>query len=292
MCSGERVEDAVAEHGENPAFGQQHTLFDLRLVPGMVRARRQDHGAVVLRELGVGRVEVGVVVVGACDADLRVVGDQGGGDAAPVRQGVHVRADPGGEVLAEDGLRVGEVARPEDREEERRRRRLARLQIDDGEAPAAEVDEPLLARPVHLPHREREARRPDRVARAELAVLVPLGGLLAILLPEELLGHVRTAQLPMDRRPVGLRPGADRVVLVGEEQPLEHGVVVERRRQRPAELRHGDPPQVAAHRAPREPATLGDRSPRQAAGQSEPNHFPQFAHGDPLCRHQPPPWWR
>src|SRR6266571_3592949 len=44
---GERVEDAVAERGENPALGQEHALFDLRLVPGVVRARRQDYGAVV-----------------------------------------------------------------------------------------------------------------------------------------------------------------------------------------------------------------------------------------------------
>src|SRR5204863_9207021 len=55
---GERVEDAVAERGQNPALGEQHTLFDLRLVPGVVRAGRQDDGAVVLRERGVGRVEV------------------------------------------------------------------------------------------------------------------------------------------------------------------------------------------------------------------------------------------
>ena len=61
---------------------------------------------------------------------------------------------------------------------------------DDGEAPAAEVDEPLLARPVDLPHRDRKVRRPGRVPRAELelAVLVPVGLRLAVLLPEELLG--------------------------------------------------------------------------------------------------------
>jgi hypothetical protein len=71
-----------------------------------------------------------------------------------------------------------------------------RLWIDDREAAAAEVDEAFLACPMDLSHREREALRPGRVPRAELAVLVPVGLRLAVLLPEELLGHVRAALLP------------------------------------------------------------------------------------------------
>ena len=37
---------------------------------------------------------------------------------------------------------------------------------------------------------------------------------------------------------------------------------------------------------------LPPRRPSPPTFRHEPNHFPQFAHGDPLCRHQPPPWWR
>ena len=44
-----------------------------------------------------------------------IIGDQGRRNATPVGQGVHVRADPGGQVLVEDRFRVGQVARPEHR---------------------------------------------------------------------------------------------------------------------------------------------------------------------------------
>src|SRR5439155_428798 len=128
------------------------------------------------------------------------------------------------EVAAWAGVEALEQERDR-RPQVRRPRRLARLLIDDREAGTAGVDEALLARPMDLPHREREALRPGRVPRAELAVLVAVGGLLAVLLPEELLGYVGAAKLPMDRRPVRLRPRAHRVALVGEEQPLECRVV-------------------------------------------------------------------
>jgi len=72
---GERVEGPIAEDREDPALRQEHSLLDLRLVPGMVGARGQDRRAVVLGELGVGRVELGVVVVGARDAAFQIVGD-------------------------------------------------------------------------------------------------------------------------------------------------------------------------------------------------------------------------
>ena len=52
----------------------------------------------------------------------------------------------------------------------------------DRNAPAAEVDEALLAGPMDLSHREREELHPRRVPRAELAVLVPVGVCLAVLL--------------------------------------------------------------------------------------------------------------
>ena len=50
------IEHPIAKDGENPPFGEEHALLDLRLVAWATRARRQDHRVVVAGELGIGRV--------------------------------------------------------------------------------------------------------------------------------------------------------------------------------------------------------------------------------------------
>jgi hypothetical protein len=280
----ERREDAIAEDGQDPPLGEEHALLHLGLVAGVMRARRQDGGAVVLREVGVRRVELGVVVVGPHDPGLRVVGHQRGRHAAAVREGVHVAADPRGQILAQHGLDVGEVTRAEHEDEEHGRPRAGH-RIDDRESGAAEVDEALRAGAVTLPQGHRQRARPGGVAGAELAVLVARRLVLPILLPDEELRHVRAAQLLVDRRPVGRRSRRYGMALGRKQEPGQRRIVVERGRQRPGDLRHRDPAKIAAHRADREPTAPRDRPRREPDVESQAEDFAKFAHGDPLCRH-------
>ena len=53
---GEGEEGLVAEAGEDPPLRDLHGDFDLRLVPGLRRPRREDDRTVVLREFVVGPV--------------------------------------------------------------------------------------------------------------------------------------------------------------------------------------------------------------------------------------------
>ena len=76
---GEREEGLMPEGGQDPPLGDLDTHFDLRLV-----GRRRDpsgdhHGAIVLREFGVGPVDLRFVAMRGRDAALEIVGHPDGG---------------------------------------------------------------------------------------------------------------------------------------------------------------------------------------------------------------------
>lgn len=221
-----RVEGPVAKHCQNPPLRDQDGGFDLRLDTRPARTSGNHRHLVVTSEIRIGRIELKVVPVDPRDADFRIVGDADFGDAAKELAGTHVTAHPRRQVLMQHRLDVGEIGGVQHRDEEHSLLHLARGGVHHVEPVTAEVDEGLLARAVH----RRERPCPAQVPLAKVAVLKPVRLSLFVFLSQQHLGHVPTLKLPVNPRAVRLGSVRDRLVLGGEERPLQRCVVVELRR--------------------------------------------------------------
>ena len=101
--------------------GDLDTDFDFGFVFGRADARRDDHRAVVARELGVGAVDLGLVAIRRRDAALQIVGHPDRG-LPPNVEHPHVRVDPRRQMPGPRGLGVDQAARAEHADEELDRR--------------------------------------------------------------------------------------------------------------------------------------------------------------------------
>ena len=161
--------------------------------------------------------------------------------------------------IVEHRLDVGEVARAKDCDEELCGVTLTGPRVDDADAVPAEVDKDLLAGPMGLAHRDVERARPSVVVLAELTVLIAVGVLLTVLLPEQHLRDVLPLELEVHEREIGLGACPYGPVLVREQQRVQRRGV-HRCHLRPAQLRDLRPPQVAKHRTRRQVAAPRDRT--------------------------------
>jgi hypothetical protein len=163
----------------------------------------------VLGQLGIGRVELGVVEAGLRDGRAQVVGDGDLGDAAVVGPHVLMGPEPGAQVLSPRRLDVQQARAAEHCDEDLGLPRLAGIGVDDLHRVAREVDEAPLACSVAEAHHDVLSRQPGLVVVAELAVAVTVGMLLPPLEPDQPERHVMVTalQLPVHRPPVRHRPG-------------------------------------------------------------------------------------
>jgi hypothetical protein len=81
------------------------------LVARLVRARWNDGGAVMPRQVGVGPVDRRFMEAGLGDPGLEIVADRLARDAAEISEGADMRRDPIGQLLAPHRLGVGEIRR-------------------------------------------------------------------------------------------------------------------------------------------------------------------------------------
>ena len=95
--------------------------------------------------------------------------------------------DPRADLLVAEGLGVGEVARPERRDEDRGFADLAAFAIDDRHLGPGPVHEELLAGAMLKAHRDVERAAPAPIQVAETRVRVSVIGMLgSVLVPEQL----------------------------------------------------------------------------------------------------------
>src|ERR1700747_675174 len=130
---------------QDPAPDDLNADFDFGLVARLVRARWNDGGAVMPRQVGVGPIDRRLMEAGVVDPALEIVADRLAGDAAEIREGADMRRDPIRQLLAPHRLGVGEVGGSEDGDKNLYRDDLTGEAIDDLASAAGEVDKQLLA---------------------------------------------------------------------------------------------------------------------------------------------------
>ena len=79
---------------QDPAPDDLHADFNLGLVAWLVRARRNNGGAVMPGHVGIGPVDHRLVKAGLGDPGLEIVADRLAGDAAEISKGADMRRDP------------------------------------------------------------------------------------------------------------------------------------------------------------------------------------------------------
>jgi hypothetical protein len=171
-----------------------------------VRRARGHHGqAVVGREFFEQAVRGGLVAVGTGHEGARLVGHQQAGDAADELQRGDDAGRPVGGLLAGGGAGVGVVRCPQHGHEDLGLANLASACIHDGHRLAGVVHKQLVAGLVVLAHGALQEPGPGLVLLAEGAVLVRLTSMLVLVfLPEQLQGHARATQFPVQLGIVGL----------------------------------------------------------------------------------------
>jgi hypothetical protein len=238
-------------------------------------------------ELRVGPVEVGLVAVGLRDRGAQVVGDQDRRATVEELKGVDVGGRPGRQRLGRHRLGVRVARRAQDRDEQLGRRDLARGPVDDRDRRAREVEEALLAGPVLAAqdHVEPPGVRP--VPLGEPGVGEAVGAALAVLGPEQHERDALAAQLAMDDRPVGDRPGRVGGRRGGPpEQALLEAAVVEIRGQRPAEAGLAGAVEIVADGRPGQADRDADLAGAQVLRFVEPQDFADLAHGSTGTGHR------
>src|SRR5205809_4121668 len=233
---GEGEEGLVPEAGEDPPLRDLHGDFDLRLVPGLRRPRREDDRAVVLREFVVGPLEAWLVAARHDDAALELIGHDGPGDAADELEGALVARDPIRDLLGARRFGIRVVRGPQHGDEQLDRDHLAGGRVEDRGLLAGVVDEELRAGAMDLAHREPPALEPAAVDLTELGVAVPVRMLLEIFEMEQLEGDAGLAPLGMQvgavregamaggRRWRAVHPGLQHLVAEGVDlSPIEPG---------------------------------------------------------------------
>jgi hypothetical protein len=258
-------EPVVSQSGEDPAFGDLHGHFDFGFVAGLARARREDHGAVVLGELGVRALQPWLVPAREGDPGLELVRDDGSGHPAQERQEALMAPEPVGQLLGAGGFRVGIVRRPQDADEQFDRADLAGRGIDEVRVLPGVVDEDLLPGPMLLAQAEAMAPEPLPVQIAEAGVAVAGGVPLEILEVEEFEGDAGLLALGVKVGAVG--DGAP--PRGGARQPVEsgfQGIIRQHLDLGPVEAGSPGPKHGGSDGADTDPEALGRRAVRSAQG--------------------------
>ena len=115
-------------------------------------------------------------------------------------------ADPIGERLRPSRLGVGIARRAKDGDEDLGRPQFAGLPVLNRHGLARVIDEEFLARPMLLPQTPIQGGPPGAIEIAKTAVLIAVGMLRLILLPEQRQGDALPRQFLMHGRPIRHRP--------------------------------------------------------------------------------------
>lgn len=156
------------------------------------------------RHLRIGAIDLRVVEASLDDGDLGIVRHKQPRHPADRRKRMRVSADPIGEPLCPRRLRIGEVRRTHDGNEDLCLSDLSGQPIRDGNAVPGIIDEQLVTADVALTHRHRQPTFPAAVELAEARVAVAVRVALDVLIPQDRKRHVFALEFAMDADPIRL----------------------------------------------------------------------------------------
>lgn len=218
-------------------------------------------------QLGVGGVDLRVVVAGLGHPGLQIVGDGDLSDA-PVRlPGVHVRHQPALQLLGGTGLGVDHPRGAQHRDEHLVAVNLAAGRVNPGGSlVAAEIDEHPLPAGIRQAHHHVGGVQPLGVVVTEAAVTPAVGVGLFPLQPQQPQCHmaVLALELLVHRSPIRDRPQSGRDRHRRREQGRLERLSGHALGQRPAQPGPLRPGQVLAHRGLRHGRVERDLTLRQA----------------------------
>jgi len=142
---GQAEELAFAQGRQYPTLYDLHAGFDLSLVAGMIRPRREDTNAIVDRQVVVGRVQFRLVIAGLFHARLPVVRNHQASAALKELKGVHMGADPVPQATRPGRFCVGIAAGAQHRHKHIGIAGVSGQAVDDRHRLAGVIDEHLLA---------------------------------------------------------------------------------------------------------------------------------------------------
>ena len=178
----------MSQRSQDPAFDLQDTRLDFRLVPGLSDPGRDNDGSIMLGHLPIGGIEVGLIAAGPGDRIPQIVWGEDLRDPLEEFESMNMGLNPGGEILREGGFGKGIIAGPQGGHKDLGLMDLSGLGIGDLHGLPGIIDEELFSGPIFLAKAGIELFGPLMVEAAELTVLVPLGILLLVFMPEKLKG--------------------------------------------------------------------------------------------------------
>lgn len=139
-------ETPVAQAGQYPAFDDEHTVLDLRLVARFSGACRDHRHAVMVGEIQIGWIGVGLIPTRLADTAFEVVRHEDFGGSAEVFQHTDMAAYPVRNGLAPCGFSIGVVGSAHDAHEDLRLADFAGVPAGDGHGVPRIIHEAFLAR--------------------------------------------------------------------------------------------------------------------------------------------------
>src|SRR5277367_3955061 len=201
----QREEAPIAQLRDHPTSRNLNPNLNLRFILRAAWTCWNYCGAVVMRHLSIGAVHRRLVEARFRHARLQVVGNDLRCYAAEKSERPYVRADPVDKALRKGGFRIGVAAGAEHGDEQLTDVNLTGRPVHHLDGRARIVDEQPLAGDMQLPHGRRKAPLPGAVQLTVPRIAVTVGIDAAMLLPQQLQRHARSAQFAMDRPPVRLR---------------------------------------------------------------------------------------
>jgi hypothetical protein len=142
----------------------------------------------MLGHLPIACIEIRLITTGSSDGISEIVRDEDLRNSLEELEGMDMGLNPGGEILREGGFCKGIIAGSQSRHKDLSRVDLSSLRIGDLHRLPGIIDKEFLSGPIFLVEAGIELFGPLVVEAAKLTVLVPLGTLLLVFMPEKLKG--------------------------------------------------------------------------------------------------------
>src|SRR5579863_6103838 len=250
----------MPQRRQNPALYYSDGALDLGFVPWFSGPGWHDGGAVMLRHLVIGSVQIRLVAASASDAGARIVRHDQLHDTLVELESAYVTVDPVSQALSERRVRECVTAGAQGGNEDGGGGDFAGLAIVNRDRISGPVHKHLFTGLVVLPHRDLLIAAPALEQLTKTAIAVSSGMGFAVFFPDQLQRQM-LMRLELLLNGAEVDSGAfgwERLLGPRRKQKLVQPLVIAVLRQRPTEAGGGGSFQVAMHARLSDCTTAGD----------------------------------